>query len=166
MNYFKIIIVLSVLLLSCKPKTETVSIVSLLPRESIKSLVDSFIQVNGTSDSIYEIYIDKRTPWVYDVVIYSGNYSLQENPQAVAITKISDVTFYIYTGIEHYFSTLTDSSFIDEGPANRGAPAGNYWLIQDDGKSRTVKEMYPGVPFYNLPSTMQLDSLVLKDKVL
>ena len=144
-------------LISCSSSKKEDHELFLKPRENIEAIMDSFVVFSKDKSLIYEIYIDKITPWEYDIILYSGKVSLSENATVVAKTIVSDVKFNIYSGIEHYFCLAKDSAFIfDDDPREEGAPLGNYWIIIDrKGKVEVMKNSW-ALPFYSMPNRQNL----------
>lgn len=120
------------------------------PRPEMKAILDSFIVSCNDKSLRYELYIDKIHNWDYDNLLYSGKKSLVNNSRPIMKTVISDVTIYIYSGIEHYFestfSQLNNPQINESLPDE--IPEGNYWLITEkDGKLNIIKDG-AGFPFY------------------
>jgi hypothetical protein len=55
----------------------------LIPKESIKALLDSFVLENKHNNYVYELYIDKQDPDNYNLLLYAGDKSLMEKENEV-----------------------------------------------------------------------------------
>jgi len=80
-----------------------------MPRENIKVVLDSFVNILNDKNLIYEIYIDKIDELEYNLYIYGGRESLMKNPETTIKTEIKDVEFNIYSGFEHFFKSAQDT---------------------------------------------------------
>ena len=149
----KLLLILIVLnIVSCQTKNEmSLEYQTLIPRENIKVLLDSFVRENGDKASLYELYIDKLTPWEYDIVIYAGEESLTENNCAIVYTTASGVKFNVYTGLEHYFGNIHDLK-IEDTPRLSGPPDGSYWVVVDSSGIFKIEKNLWAFPFYSMPN--------------
>jgi hypothetical protein len=137
--------------------------VVLVPRDGMKVVIDSFIQFSNDKHLVYEIYIDKITPWEYNIVLYSGKESITENVTSEITTVVSNIKFSIYSGIEHYFKLSGDTLSINDEPKKRGAPDGNYWIITDkNGKLEIIKDSW-AFPFYSMPDRTKFIAPKIED---
>lgn len=141
-------------LLSCRPNKSNIDQSLLIPRENIKNILDSFVQISNDKSLIHEIYIDKLSPWEYDIILFAGKKSLTEKGSVIANTEVSGINFDIYSGIEHYFKHSNDTCSFDDTPNKFGAPEGIYWIITDkDGQISIIKDSW-AFPFYSMPNRM------------
>ncbi|MDL2303093.1 hypothetical protein LJC28_01730 [Dysgonomonas sp. OttesenSCG-928-D17] len=133
-------------------KNDKADYLYLEPQDNIKALLDSFLIENGKDAPIYELYIQRITPWEYDkfestiteITIYGGKYPLglmRKKREPIVAVKIDGVDFLLYSGIEDYFST----SYKGEPYNGENEPYGNVWDIRDS----------VGVYTYFIKSTIQ-----------
>lgn len=138
---------------SCKEKAIEDNIPIIYPRDNMACLLDSFIHEENTSNKFNEIYIDKRTTRKYDIIIYSGEFSLSESVKPLVRVNRSGVIFDLYSGLEHYFSNTQDMLEFEDTPRKEGPPNGMYRVIEDkNGEFRIKKDMWV-IPFYSLIGT-------------
>ena len=162
------------LLFSCNnvEKKEDITLLTLVPEENIKILLDSFLVENNKNDSIYELYIQRITPWefdsfqstVTDIIIYGGRYSLastKRKREPIMQVKVDDVKFFVYSGIENYFSKKYDYKQEDM----KGEPYGNIWIIKDSANVYTsfVKTTLQAPPPSDIPSNIEFIPPVIEE---
>lgn len=151
-------------LFSCNQNKSNVDQDQLIPRENIKCVLDSFVQITNDANLIHEIYIDKISPWEYDIVLYAGKKSLTEKGSVTANTEISGIKFDIYSGIEHYFRNPKDTCSFDDTPNKFGVPDGIYWILTDkDGQISIIKNS-SAFPFYSMPNRVDFIPPTIKKK--
>lgn len=158
--------ILIFLVFSCKysENKENTNLFILEPEENIKVLLDSFLVENNKKDSIYELYIQRITPWRYDkfeptiteITIYGGRYpfgSEKRKKEPKMAVRVDNVTFFVYSGIENYFSTnykYAEDYMKDE-------PYGNVWYIRDSANIYTyfIKTTIQVPPSSEAPSDIK-----------
>jgi hypothetical protein len=165
-KYFLLPFLISFVLISChnNKQNDGVEYIYLEPQDNLKTLLDSFLVENNKKDSIYELYIQRITPWEYDkfestiteITIYGGRYPLgseKRKKKSKMAVKVDNVTFFVYSGIENYFSTnykYAENQMKDE-------PYGNVWLIRDSANIYTyfIKTTIQAPPASDIPSDIK-----------
>jgi hypothetical protein len=166
------LIILIPLILSCNSfeNKENSNLSILEPEENIKALLDSFLIENNRIDSIYELYIQRITPWendkfeptTTDIIIYGGRYSLTKRKrEPVMAVKVDNVKFFVYSGIENYFSKKYD--YIQEDREEE--PYGNIWIIRDSADVYThfIKTTLQAPPPSEIPSDIKFIPPTIED---
>ncbi|MDR0823788.1 MAG: hypothetical protein LBN74_01745 [Prevotella sp.] len=165
-TYLLLIILLLTLTTCLKNKQRRVEYIYIYlePQDNIKVLLDSFLTENGKDAPIYELYIQRITPWEYDkfestiteITIYGGKYPLglmRKKREPTVAVKIDGVDFFIYSGIEDYFSTAYKGD-----PYNgENEPYGNVWDIRDSVGVYTyfIKTTLQAPPPSDIPSDIK-----------
>ena len=137
-------IILLLLFLSCNQNKENANLLILEPEDNIKALLDSFLLENNKNDSVYELYIQRITPWEYDkfeptvtdIIIYGGRYplgSVNRKREPIMAVEVDSVRFFVYSGIENYFSSNDNIKQYNK----EDEPLGNVWLIRDSANVYT-----------------------------
>lgn len=151
-----------------KDKTEYIYIE---PQDNIRLLLDSFLIENKKNDSIYELYIQRITPWendkfeptITEITIYGGKYplgSMKRKREPLMAVIVNNIKFYVYSGIEDYFST----SYNKQENAN-GEPWGDIWFIRDSADVYThfIKTTLQAPPPSNIPSDIKFIPPTIKE---
>lgn len=149
----KIIIITFVFwLLSCKENKEEHELIA---SPNIVQILDSFVKQGNCDDCIYELYIDKKSPQLSELILYKGKYSLMERTGSKIVQPI---TYFktskgfkvgVYSGSEDYFSS---SEAVKSNHTSVIENTDDYkiWVIQDSAgvfKKREVRFAYPFMPF-------------------
>lgn len=161
-----VISILFILIFSCcnHKKNDKADYIYLEPQDNIKILLDSFLIENGKNALVYELYIQRITPWEYDkfestiteITIYGGKYPLgvmRKKKEPIVAVKIDGVDFFVYSGIENYFSIPYKGD-----PYNgENEPYGNVWDIRDSVGVYTyfIKSTLQAPPPSALPNSMK-----------
>lgn len=129
------------------------------PKNRIKPLLDSFVLVNGDTNAIYEIYIDKTSPHSYSLILYTGNESLTReedsihNQYPVMKLRSSNVVFTIYSGIEHYFQNAEKRQNEEKRSYKRTfTEHETMWAVKDSADIYTIYKTYGAYPYLPLPN--------------
>jgi hypothetical protein len=142
---------------NCKRNTDnSLDSTFIQPKDNIYAVLDSFVIENNINNYIYELYVDKKTPEDYILIIYCGAKSLtkQEIDYAGHIplnyTMVSGKRFNIFSGIEHYFKRENDTITMDSENNNLEK---FIWVVKD---SSNIISVYKGIqytyPFVPLPA--------------
>lgn len=103
--------ILYFLCISCKNDNNKPACYYVDPYPQIKPALDSFLKVSGKLHSVNAIYIDKTSPHNFELLLYAGSKSLTSeedqvgNQKSIHKTRVSDIEFEVYSGVEHYFQT-------------------------------------------------------------
>jgi hypothetical protein len=136
----------------------------LIPKENIKVLLDSFVLQNKNNNYIYEIYIDKQDPNNYNLLFYAGEKSLTEKENEaykqipVANVVIRGVKIFIYSGVEHYFTSSGQINIIEKKISKENKQI--TWAIKDSSGIITYYKIDVGYPFIPLPLKNEPDTFV------
>jgi hypothetical protein len=173
-KYFLFTLLISFVLISChnNKRNDRVEYIYLEPQDNIKTLLDSFLVENKKNDSIYELYIQRKTPWEYDkfeptiteITIYGGRYpfgSEKRKKEPKMAVRVDNVTFFIYSGIENYFST--NYKYAED--YMKGEPYGNVWYIRDSANVYTyfIKTTIQAPPSSETPSDIKFIPPTVED---
>lgn len=131
-----------------------------VPRDNIRNILDSFVQVRNDRNLIYELYIDKVTPEEHHLFLYAGKVSLLNHKNKVSQTEISGVKIDIYSGLEHYFKNANDTSSFND-TFKDPLPEGFFWIIKDSCGVVNIYEEDWIHPFYNLPNMLGVPDSIL-----
>lgn len=159
----KSVLVLLLLVNSCKQSSEASFYKMIEPRANIKALLDSFVVVNGNRNLEYALYIDKISPHEYNLIVYTGNESLtgQEdqvnNQYPINMVRTSNVEFKVYSGIEHYFR-MGNQEVKKQSDVKRSDCV--IWVAKDSAGVFTVYESLGAYPFIAPPDILS-DSITL-----
>jgi hypothetical protein len=127
----------------------------LVPKGRLRSVIDSFVQVAGNNHPYYEIYINKRSPFESDIIIYSGNRSLTtlenklEGQFPLVKTQAMGVTFDIYSGDERYFNRPENVGKEGELQDESKKPEEIYamWAVKDSAGRFNIYSPSSAYPF-------------------
>ncbi|MDR2804292.1 MAG: hypothetical protein LBB85_01405 [Dysgonamonadaceae bacterium] len=115
--FISIIYLIAFTFLSCVfQKNKDLDEIIITPKENIKNILDSFIVANPCDSCIYELFIDKLSPNIFNLLITKGTQKLTAeenaffNQNPLLVTYVSGIKFYIYSGVEYYFYADTISS--------------------------------------------------------
>ncbi|MBN8860447.1 MAG: hypothetical protein J0H29_18800 [Sphingobacteriales bacterium] len=161
-----IFFVLVIFFNSCKQTSEVPVCNVIEPRANIKSLLDSFVMVNGQNNAEYGIYIDKTSPHDYDLILYTGNEPLTKeedrlnNQYPVNKVRTSNIEFKVYSGVEHYFQNTCDDKVRKESVPQKILEKNDYviWVVKDSAGMLTTYKTFGAYPFIALPKKIP-DSL-------
>lgn len=126
---------------------------SVIPKENIYLVLDSFVRINNCEKNCFEIYIDKQSPQDYLMFIYTGTESLtyKENKKPIMHTMVSGIKFDIYSGVENFFE-ISGNSILKSNQSTIFSEEGRcVWVVIDSAKVITVKDYYFAYPFIPLP---------------
>lgn len=153
-----LLLILSLLLFSCNKESKKL----ILNNKELSNILESFTKENKCKKCIYEIYIDKVDPHNYTIILYSGKSSLtsqenKDNNQKIVNSMFtsSGVEFFIYSGIEHYFSNELSQNEQNYNP-NIYKGDEKIWVIKDNfGKLTVTKRqfVYPFMPLSKYPDS-------------
>jgi len=161
---FLIVFSMILIFISCEKRINDPSLNVLIPKENIKQYLDSFVLENRNNKYIYELYINKKDPFNYDIIIYGGETSLtkKENDyhkqKSIVETIVEDVKFDIYSGVEHFFYLKENDDFNE----NLDVDINNYiiWVLTDSsGKINCYKEN-EAYPFLNFPIRVDAETFI------
>ena len=122
---------------------------------SLKQLMIKYINYEPCEDCIYEVYIDKKSPDNYQVILYKGSNSLtfeeyiKKKKYPLFYTYVSNKKVYVYSGAENYFSVK--DPLILQGGKNKTDKTFKVWVLSDSlgvKKLDTFNQVYP---FFQLP---------------
>lgn len=152
-----------VLLVSCTNSVKFPEKITIQPRDNLKGLLDSFVLINGTNKSVYELYIDKISPDSYNLILHAGSRSLSQKEDSlrdnypILKTSASNIEFNVYSGIEHFFKNSAKG--LNKEPNTSVKKYDDViWAIRDSAGIVSIHEIYGGYPFMPLPNIMS-DSL-------
>jgi hypothetical protein len=138
-----------------------------VPNKNLEVLLDSFVRENK-SFHLYELYIDKLDPNNYNLIIYAGDKSLTQvenemfNQKNLACCKIRNVSFHVYSGVEHYFKQNNIPNN-DSVIFNINANNMELWAVRDSSGTLITYKIDGGYPFLPLP--MRIKKGVLKPPI-
>jgi hypothetical protein len=98
------VVVFSLFVFSCNKQSNQFVITN----KKISVIVDEFAKENKCETCIHEIYIDKKAPKIFEIVLYKGTTSLTEeenydsNQISSIITNSNGIEFKVFSGVEHY----------------------------------------------------------------
>ncbi len=122
---------------------------------NLKKLMEAYIAQEPCEDCIYEIYIDKKAPDSYQVILYKGSNSLtfeeyaKEKKYPLFYTYVRDKKVYVYSGAENYFSVKEPSIVQEE--KNKNNKIFKVWVLSDSLGIKKVDVFYQVYPFFQLP---------------
>lgn len=150
--------------ISCKKeisKNESV----LIPKNNISNILNNFVIEDKCNECIYELYIDKKNPHYYELILYKGEKSLTSlendyNEQVpVSIVKLkSGIKFNVYSGAEHYFTKSNNVELVKNekrkiidslNPKNEKEY--KVWIVKDSMNILTTTKRDAVYPFMPLP---------------
>jgi hypothetical protein len=142
---------------SCKRET-TNSQTGVNFKHKLLVVIDSFIKTIPHKNKYNEIYIDKVDPHMYFIIIYSGNKSLTE--KEIIDNKLypcnfvnrNGIKFYIFSGIEKYFSDSdTTSHAMYKKNNNFDDENTKLWVVVDSFNIIKAKSFIYAYPYMSLP---------------
>ncbi|MFT3901917.1 MAG: hypothetical protein QM727_02025 [Niabella sp.] len=155
-------LILVMLLYSCEQVSQLPACGMIEPRANIKSLLDSFIMVNGKHNAEYGIYVDKTSPHDYDLILYTGDEPLTKeedwvnNQYPVSKVRVSnEVEFKVYSGLEHYFQNqcyAKEKKIIPQKTS--GKKDFVIWVVKDSAGKLTTYKTFNAYPFIALPNNV------------
>jgi hypothetical protein len=160
-----IIFICTVLIfISCKEENNQDESV-LIPKKNISNILNNFVAEDKCNECIYELYIDKKNPHYYELILYKGKKSLtsEENNYneqiPISIVKLkSGIKFNIYSGIEHYF-IKSDNVKLLKNERTKIIDSLNpkndieykVWVVKDSMDVLTTTKRDAAYPFIPLP---------------
>jgi hypothetical protein len=122
-------------------------------------VLDSFVKTMPLKNKYNEIYIDKVDPHIYSIILYSGNNSLTEKEiidnklYPCNFTNRNGVKFYIFSGIEKYFSDSdTTSQVMYKKNNNFDSENMKLWIVLDSFNIIKAKSFRYAYPYMSLPA--------------
>lgn len=156
--YFVLAVVFFLSRCSLKTDTEALNLV-VIKDEKIENILSSFVQQSECLECVFEIYIDKKDPHFYELILHKDESSLtaeenrQQNQKALQKVKVDDVVFDIYSGAEHYFSTEKSFGFNKSEDFSVDSlinhTKGTIWVVTEEYgelKVEKVEHRYPYIP--------------------
>jgi hypothetical protein len=128
-------------------------------KSNLLVVLDSFVKTMPLKNKYNEIYIDKVDPHTYSIIFYSGNNSLTE--KEIIDNKLypcnfinrNGVKFYIFSGIEKYFSDSdTTSQAMYKKNNNFDDENTRLWVVLDSFNIIIVKNFQFAYPYMSLPA--------------
>lgn len=150
-----------ILFITCKQTSEIPACGIIEPRANIKSLLDSFVMVNGQNYTEYGIYIDKTSPHDYDLILYTGYEPLTKEEDLLnnqyPVNKMrtsSNIEFKVYSGVEHYFQNKCYEKEKRESIPKKMLRNNDYviWVVKDSSGILTTYKTFGAYPFIALPN--------------
>lgn len=129
--------------------------------KDIEPIVVDFIKKDFCKECLYEMYIDKKNPHLYEIMLYKGHKSLtfeenSTNKQApLFYAKILDKRIDIYSGVEHFFKRRKQQDFVDK--KTNLFKDFDLWIITDSLGYKKVEITSFAYPFLPKPSKKKIE---------
>lgn len=149
-----IVIFFIIFIYSCNKRNDTTdSGKQMEMNKNIEPIVADFIKQDFCKECLYEMYIDKQSPYQYEVILYKGYRSLtfeenNKNKQTpLFYTEILNKRIDVFSGVEYFFKQKKQRSILYK--KNNTYKEYNLWIITDSlglKKIDTVPYAYPYLP--------------------